>query len=127
MSPPAERSPDHPGEQARFPTTQWSIVLDAGRTDSPKAARALEKLARMYWYPLYVFLRKRGEIAQDAEDLTQSFFAHLFEHDALSHLDREKGKFRSFLLAALTNFLRNEQDKRSAQKRGGAHEIVSWE
>lgn len=108
-----------------FPTTQWSVVLAAGHTDSPQAAHALEKLARTYWYPLYAFLRRRGESPQDAEDLTQSFFVHLLAHDVFRQVGREKGKFRSFLLAALSNFLRNDFDKRSAKKRGGTCDIIS--
>jgi len=79
----------------------------------------------MYWYPLYAFLRRQGASQHDAEDLTQSFFAHLFEKDGFKNLGKEKGKFRSFLLAACTNFLRDERDKAGAKKRGGEHRIVS--
>jgi len=107
-----------------FPATPWSVVLRAGGTDSPGAAHALERLCRMYWYPLYAFLRRQGATAHDAEDLTQSFFEHLFEKNALKTLGREKGKFRSFLLAACMNFLRDTRDKAGAKKRGGAHTLI---
>lgn len=113
------------GRKGAFPTTPWSVVLNAGSTDSPGAAHALERLCRMYWYPLYAFLRRQGASQHDAEDLTQSFFAHLFEKDAFKSLGREKGKFRSFLLAACTNFLRDEKDRACALKRGGMHTIIS--
>jgi len=99
----------------------------AGQTNCAASAPALEKLCRAYWYPLYAFVRRRGADPQEAEDLTQEFFSHLFECNALKHLDEEKGKFRSFLLSALSNFLINEWDKRCAQKRGGKCEIISWD
>jgi len=115
------------GERAIFPTTRWSDVLRAGHTTAAETAPALERLCQTYWYPLYAFVRRRGHDAHEAEDLTQSFFAHLFEHDALKGVTEGKAKFRSFLLAALTNFLNNEWDKRRTQKRGGLRQIVSWE
>jgi len=88
---------------------------------------ALERLCQSYWYPLYAFVRRRGHDAHSAEDLTQDFFAHLFEQDALKNLNREKGRFRSFLLAALDHFVINDWKKRQTQKRGGAHQIISWD
>jgi DNA-directed RNA polymerase specialized sigma24 family protein len=107
-----------------FPTTPWSVVLNAGRTDSPGVAHALDRLCRLYWYPLYAYLRRNGVAVHDAEDLTQGFFAHLFEKNALQSIGQEKGKFRSFLLAACTNFLRDQRDKAGALKRGGAHTFI---
>jgi RNA polymerase sigma-70 factor (ECF subfamily) len=112
-------------KKGAFPATPWSVVLCAGRTDSPAAAHALERLCRMYWYPLYAFLRRQGSSPDDAEDLTQGFLAHLFEKNGFKNLGQEKGKFRSFLLAACTNFVRDERDKLGTRKRGGAHEIIS--
>jgi len=111
--------------QGAFPATPWSVVLCAGRTDAPGAAHALERLCRMYWYPLYAFLRRQGSSPHDAEDLTQGFLAHLFQNDGLKNLGQEKGKFRSFLLAACTNYLRDERDKLTTKKRGGAQEFIS--
>lgn len=110
-----------------FPTTQWTDVLAAGRTDSPQGARALERLCQTYWYPLYAFIRRRGYDPHTAQDLTQDFFAGLFERDALNGLSRERGRFRSFLLASVTNQLRNDWDKRNAQKRGGGRRIISFD
>ena len=106
--------------QGVFATTHWSVVLAAGRSDSPQAAEALERLCRAYWYPLYAFVRRQGHNAQDAEDLTQAFFAHLLRKDFLSGVGREKGRFRSFLLACLKHFLADEWEKAHAAKRGGA-------
>ena len=111
----------------KFPTTQWTEVLAAGRTDSPQGARALERLCQTYWYPLYAFIRRRGYDPHTAEDLTQEFFAGLFERDALSGVSQERGRFRSFLLASVTNVLRNDWDKRNAQKRGGGRRIISFD
>jgi RNA polymerase sigma-70 factor (ECF subfamily) len=88
----------------RFPTTHWSVVLLAGQKPSPQATAALETLCRTYWYPLYAYIRRKGHDAPEAQDLTQEFLIRLLEKNYLAHLDRSKGKFRSFLLAALNNF-----------------------
>jgi RNA polymerase sigma factor (sigma-70 family) len=101
-----------------FATTHWSVVLAVGQSDSPQAAEALEKLCHTYWYPLYAYIRRRGYRPEDAQDLTQEFFAHLLGKQAFRHLEREGGKFRSFLLTALNHFLANEWARRNAQKRG---------
>src|SRR5215831_11110236 len=85
----------------QFVTTRWTIVLNAGRTDSTQAASALEKLCQTYWYPLYAFIRRQGHSPEDAQDLTQEFFARLIAKNYLGDVDRSKGKFRSFLLASL--------------------------
>ena len=84
-------------------------------------------LCRCYWYPIYAFVRRRGSAPHQAEDLTQSFFAFLLQNKGLSTADPSKGRFRSFLLAALVNFLNNEHDRAQAAKRGGQCEILSWD
>lgn len=113
------------GVGSAFCTTQWTMVLAAGRDDPQRAAAALEELCRKYWYPLYAFLRRRGSSPHEAEDLAQGFFAFLLQHEALKKAAREKGKFRTFLLTALTNFLHNEWDKARTQKRGGGRRLMS--
>ncbi|HVV69996.1 MAG TPA: sigma-70 family RNA polymerase sigma factor [Verrucomicrobiae bacterium] len=102
-------------------------MLTAGDTQSPDSVRALESLCRAYWYPLYGYIRWRGHGAHEAEDLTQAFFAYLLEKKALGKVDPAKGKFRSFLLASLNNFLNNEWDKAQRLKRGGGAEIFSFD
>jgi RNA polymerase sigma-70 factor (ECF subfamily) len=89
------------------------------------AAAALEELCRKYWPPIYAFVRRRGSKPHEAEDLTQAFFAHLLEHEGIKKAEQAKGKFRTFLLASLTNFLNNEWDKRQTLKRGGQRRIIS--
>lgn len=108
-----------------FATTHWSVVLAAGNGTSPGTSEALEKLCRTYWYPLYAYVRRRGYEAHDAQDLTQEFFARFLAKNYLDRADRQRGKFRSFLLASLNNFLADEWDKAKAQKRGGAHAFIS--
>jgi RNA polymerase sigma-70 factor (ECF subfamily) len=108
-----------------FVSTRWSLVLSAQAQDSPQAARALEELCRAYWFPLYAHVRPAGHAPADAEDLTQAFFARLLEKRWLDAADRERGRFRSFLLGALKHFLANEWDKARAQKRGGRAQVVS--
>jgi RNA polymerase sigma factor (sigma-70 family) len=108
-----------------FVTTRWSIVLAAGRADSTKALAALEELCRTYWYPLYAFVRRNGHKPEDAEDLIQAFFAQCIHKKYLTAANRDRGRFRSFLLIALKRFLANEWDKARAQKRGGGQRFVS--
>ena len=108
-----------------FPTTHWSMVLAAGHDPVPGAREALEQLCRAYWYPLYCYVRRRVGCAADAEDLTQSFFAHLLQRNMLAKVSREKSRFRSFLLAALRYFLADEWNKVRAQKRGGGCVVIS--
>lgn len=108
-----------------FATTHWTVVLAVGRQRSPQAARALEELCRTYWFPLYAYIRRHGHTKEDAEDLTQAFFARLLEKNSFASLDSEKGKFRAFLLASLKHFLANEWDKVQAQKRGGGNANLS--
>ena len=108
-----------------FATTHWSVVLAAGQGDSPHAAAALEKLCRAYWYPLYAYVRRRGSGPEDAQDRTQSFFARLLEKDLLSRASPQRGRFRSFLLTALQNFLADEHDRAVAHKRGAGQPLIS--
>jgi RNA polymerase sigma factor (sigma-70 family) len=112
----------HP--KAVFVTTRWSQVLAAGRSDSTHAATALATLCTSYWYPLYAYVRRRGYGPEDAQDLTQEFFARLLEQRWLGQADRERGRFRTFLLSSMSHFLANEWDKANARKRGGAIQIV---
>ncbi len=108
-----------------FGTTQWSLVL-AVRTDDPDRARAaLSELCGIYWYPLYAFVRRQVRDASEAADLTQSFFVHLLEKDVLRRADPALGRFRSYLLASVKNFLSNERDREAARKRGGGVEAIS--
>jgi len=95
------------------------VVLTAGHSDTLHARAALEKLCRAYWYPLYAYVRRRGQSAEDAKDLTQEFFARLLERNWVGRADQQKGRFRSFLLSAMNHFLADEWDKARAQKRGG--------
>ena len=114
----------HPGGRV-FATTRWTVVLQAGGPTSAGSAAALEQLCRTYWYPLYSFARRSGLSAHDAEDLTQSFFAFLLDNDAIARADRERGRFRNFLLAAFRNFHANERAYQAAAKRGGGKIVVS--
>jgi RNA polymerase sigma-70 factor (ECF subfamily) len=117
----------HPStrDAAGFAATRWSMVLAAAdQQPGAKSRRALEELARLYWYPLYAYIRRHGHDAPTAEDLTQEFFARLIEKQSLAAVDRSKGKFRSFLLASVKHFLANEWDKQRAQKRGGGVRVI---
>src|SRR6516225_1795152 len=117
MTPPVT-SEDRP-ESGRFVTTHWSLVLAAADRDEAKARAALAELCTAYWPPLYGFVRRLGYDAEQAQDLTQEFFTRLLEKDYLKAVDRERGKFRTFLLASFRHFLANEYDRANAQKRGG--------
>ena len=108
-----------------FLTTHWSVVLAAGHSDTPRAQAALEKLCRAYWFPLYAYVRRRGHSVEDAQDLTQEFFARVLEHRWLARADQAKGRFRTFLLTAMERFLANEWDKVRALKRGGGESPLS--
>jgi len=105
-----------------FPSTHWSVVLAAGRSEAEPemAGAALAELCRVYWAPLYGFVRSRGHSVHDAQDLTQSFFAYVLEHKVYARANRQKGRFRSFLLASLKNFLADAADRERTLKRGGA-------
>ena len=111
---------------AGFHTTHWSIVLACGDdADAEKARRALAELFQTYWYPLYAYVRRRGYNEHDAQDLVQGFCVHLQEKHALAKADPLRGKFRTFLLSSLQNFLANEHVRANAKKRGGDQEFVS--
>ena len=112
-----------------FATTHWTVVLAAGKTHTPQADEALEDLCRTYWFPLYAYVRRRGHSREDAEDLTQAFFARFLARNYLAGLEAERGRFRAFLLASLKHFLANEWDKSRRQKRGGgvAHLSLDWQ
>ena len=101
-----------------FDTTHWSLVAAAGGDDSAARA-ALSRLCEIYWYPLYAYVRRRGTNPDDARDLTQGFLASLLERRDFENLQRERGRFRSFLLASLQNFIANDFARQRAQKRGG--------
>jgi RNA polymerase sigma-70 factor (ECF subfamily) len=102
-----------------FATTHWTVVLAAGKRSTPQSDRALEELCRTYWFPLYAYVRRHGHTKEDAEDLTQAFFARFLGKNDLAGLNAERGRFRAFLLASLKHFLINEWDKARRQKRGG--------
>lgn len=112
-------------QRSVFATTHWSVVLTAGRTDTTRAHAALETLCRTYWYPLYAYARRRGHSAEDAQDLTQEFFARLIEGPFLSAADPGRGRFRSFILTAMNHFLADEWKRVSAKKRGGGQSLIS--
>jgi len=108
-----------------FATTHWTVVLAAREGSSQQADMALEELCRSYWYPLYVFVRRQTPTREDAEDLTQAFFARFLQKNYLAAISSERGRFRAFLLAALKHFLANEWDRANRQKRGGGATLVS--
>jgi len=110
-----------------FAATQWSVVLKAGRSSSSSAQAALSELCRGYWYPLYAYVRRRGYAHHEAQDLTQEFFTRFLQKDYVCQADRQRGRFRTFLLTALEHFVANEWDKRNTVKRGGRYLFVSWE
>ncbi|HEU4339242.1 MAG TPA: sigma-70 family RNA polymerase sigma factor [Planctomycetota bacterium] len=102
-----------------FQPTLWSVVLRAKDPDDPHRRTALNRLLEVYWAPVYVFLRHKGHSPEDAQDATQGFFAHFIELEALGRVDRNKGRFRNYLLALLNHYLANERRKAFAEKRGG--------
>jgi DNA-directed RNA polymerase specialized sigma24 family protein len=114
-------------EQQWFATTHWSVVLAAGHDSSPQASENLERLCRTYWYPLYAFLRRKGYGPHEAEDLTQGFFARFLAKRYLDGVNRDRGKFRSFLLCSLDHFVANEWDKSQRLKRGGGIALLPLE
>ena len=112
---------------AVFATTHWSIVLAAGQSPSTDAGAALEELCRIYWRPLYAFVRRQGREPEEARDLTQEFLAHLLRRDDFSRVAPDKGRFRSFLLTALSHFLANDWTRARRLKRGGGIPPLSIE
>jgi RNA polymerase sigma-70 factor (ECF subfamily) len=123
--PPDVRDSPSPGERD-FHTTHWSVIVSA-RGDRSGVRVALEKLCKVYWHPLYAFVRRKGMTEHDAQDLTQEFFARLLENGWLSTVDRENGRFRSWLLASMKHFLANEWHRNRTQKRGGAAVLCSFD
>lgn len=122
-----EKSPTPPdGSPAQFQTTRWSLIVRA-RGEGALAQAAMEALCRAYWFPLYAFARRNGASRHDAEDLTQAFFSHVLASDFVTRAEPEKGRFRSFLLASLRNFMAKEHVRESAQKRGGGARTVDFD
>jgi len=109
----------------RFQTTKWSVVIAAGLGNADASREALASLCAAYWYPVYGFVRSQGHHEEDARDLTQSYFATLLDKNFLEGLRPEAGRFRSFLLVSIRNFLHNERDRERAVKRGGGREPLS--
>ena len=114
------------GAVAFATTTHWSVVLEA-QSESPAAEVALEKLCRTYWRPLYAFVRRQGVSPDEAQDLTQGFFALLLERRDLDAVRKEKGRLRSYLLVSLKNFLTDERRRAMAIKRGKGQRIIPLE
>lgn len=112
---------------ARFKTTQWNVVLAAGHGPDGAAESALEEVCRAYWFPLYAFVRRYGHSPEDAQDLTQEFFARFLGKNYFARADRRRGKFRTFLLASLKHFLTEEWRRGSRQKRGGGQALIAWD
>jgi RNA polymerase sigma factor (sigma-70 family) len=108
-----------------IPTTRWGVAPDAATIEPAQAAAALEELCARYWYPVYAFVRQRGNDVHTAEDLTQGFFAFVLERHAFDRANRDQGRFRSFVLACLHHYLLNEHDRSQALKRGGGRKFVS--
>jgi RNA polymerase sigma-70 factor (ECF subfamily) len=110
-----------------FATTHWSVVAQSALTDVPEAANALTQLCELYWPPIYSFIRRRGYAPSDAQDLTQSFFAFFLRTKAYARTDRLHGKFRSFVLASVKNFLADNWDRNQAARRGGGYQLISFD
>lgn len=108
-----------------FATTHWSVVISAANKEVSDSGQALAALCQAYWYPLYAYVRRRGYQAHEAQDLTQQFFLHLLEQESIQVADPQRGKFRSFLLSSLQNFLSNQWRQGEARKRGGGKQTVS--
>jgi len=125
MTPLRQATSDGSRPGAAFQSTLWSQVRAAGRPDAPEARPALEALCRMYWPPIYAFLRRCGQRHENAEDLTQGFFAYLLEGRLLQKAEPDRGRFRSFLLGTLKYFVSNHQAREQALKRGGGTSLIS--
>jgi RNA polymerase sigma factor (sigma-70 family) len=113
--------------EGRFTETAWSVVIAAGATTPARAQAAMAELCRIYWRPIYAYLRRSGHDAHDAQDITQSFFQHLLENETLRRVSREKGRFRSFLLGVLKRCLADELMQRHTLKRGGRTQFISMD
>jgi RNA polymerase sigma-70 factor (ECF subfamily) len=117
-------SPSTGSSKGNFPVTRWSVVAGACAADPADSAAALEDLCRTYWMPLYAAVRRYGHSPEDSQDLTQEFFSRLLEKHWLHAADRDKGRFRTFLMVALKRFLANEWHRDHSAKRGGRSEAV---
>jgi RNA polymerase sigma-70 factor (ECF subfamily) len=124
MSSPGELSSTPAGA---FRTTHWSVVLTARDLDNAGGERAMATLCQEYWPPVYSFIRRKGKGPHDAQELAQEFFYRLIAKEFLQNVDREKGKFRTFLLTAVQRFLCNEWERSHARKRGGDTPTISWD
>src|ERR1051326_4055812 len=111
----------------QFQTTQWGLIMMASGEHADAAREALEQLCRIYWYPIYAFVRRQGQSVENAQDLTQEFFVRVLQGNYFQGADPQRGRLRSFLLASLKNFLVNEWEKACTAKRGGNHFIFSWD
>jgi RNA polymerase sigma-70 factor (ECF subfamily) len=118
-----------PSGPREFATTHWSLVVAAkpDEASESRARKALAELCRTYWYPLYAFVRYRGYSSDDAQDLTQAFFARIIETGGFASADPARGRFRSYLLGAMKHFLANEWHRGQAQKRGGRVQFIEWD
>jgi DNA-directed RNA polymerase specialized sigma24 family protein len=120
-----DRPDSAPGSDHQFAVTRWSVVLVAGHRSSPDSRRALQSLCEAYWYPLYAYVRRRVTDVNDAQDLTQAFFAELLAKNYVATANSERGRFRAFLLTSLKHFLSKEWEKAKAQRRGGGKAPIS--
>jgi RNA polymerase sigma factor (sigma-70 family) len=118
---------DDASKQHAFKTTNWSVVLAAGHGSSTAIQHALEELCRAYWFPLYAFARRQGNSPEDAQDMTQEFFARFLTRGYFALADRERGRFRTFLLTCLKRFMTEEWRKANRQKRGGGEIVVPFD
>ncbi len=124
----SDKTKNPPGGNRVFATTQWSLVVAAAKNDSVSGSKeALEQLCENYWYPLYAYVRRRGFSPDESSDLTQAFFAQFLEKNSIEHADPERGKFRTFLLTSLKNFISNQWRSEQALKRGGHLKKISLE
>jgi len=114
-----------PVSAREFATTHWSVVLAARNNDTPGAQAALERLCQVYWPPLYAYLRRFGCSPEDAEDLTQDFFAHFLKKEGFSRAEQRRGRFRTFLLTCLQHYVQDVHDRQTALKRGGLTHVLS--
>jgi len=123
---------EKPNDAARaggqwFNPTDWKVVMAAGSNDPCHGSAALEQICQTYWYPLYAYVRRRGYSPEDAQDLTQEFFRRFLESNSVSHARQERGRFRSFLLTSMQNFLADQWERGQAKKRGGGKKILAWD
>jgi RNA polymerase sigma factor (sigma-70 family) len=117
-------NPDRESPAGRFRTTRWSVVLLSAKSQVSGSQEALAELCRIYWYPIYAFVRRHGSNREDAQDLTRGFFLHLLDHKSLRLVSPLKGRFRSFLIASLQNYLSDEANSSRCLKRGGNLEFI---